>query len=490
MRVKVPRCMSSQHPDNVRTPFFASHSVIGGEDEIREAYYVFSHLGCDEQMWDAEGKEVDDFVVVKLLSNYDYFFREKKLGEDVFLTLRVPNPAVERAEGKVLIETLDSIPRSFDVSKIFYGEDLAPIFEVILPMTQSPEQLNRVYFYYKEFVVGKQHRPCFSGDVPLKEWIGEFKPEEINVIPLVEDIVSMLKADQIVRDYLKDKRFEYQRVFLARSDPALNYSLVSAVLLNKIALYKLSLLEEELSVDIYPILGVGSPPFRGGMTPLSESQVLEEYPSVQTFTLQSAFKYDYPEQQIVESIKRIKEKKRGKPQELDLEYYQKILENLSKEYEEEIVEIAPLINRLAPYIPQRRKRKLHIGLFGYARGVGRITLPRAITFCAALYSLGIPPEILGLSALTQKQKEAVSEIYKFFEQHISSALQYLNQENLKLLPPSLAEKIRETAKEFEYETNQEHKKLTTQIVKLFKQNEIAKMEEKIIEAGALRGFLG
>jgi phosphoenolpyruvate carboxylase len=226
------------------------------------------------------------------------------------------------------------------------------------------------------------------------------------------------------------------------------------------------------------------------MTPLSESQVLEEYPSVQTFTLQSAFKYDYPEQQIVESIKRIKEKKRGKPQELDLEYYQKILENLSKEYEEEIVEIAPLINRLAPYIPQRRKRKLHIGLFGYARGVGRITLPRAITFCAALYSLGIPPEILGLSALTQKQKEAVSEIYKFFEQHISSALQYLNQENLKLLPPSLAEKIRETAKEFEYETNQEHKKLTTQIVKLFKQNEIAKMEEKIIEAGALRGFLG
>ena len=344
--------MSSQHPDNVRTPFFASHSVIGGEDEIREAYYVFSHLGCDEQMWDAEGKEVDDFVVVKLLSNYDYFFREKRLGEDVFLTLRVPNPAVERAEGKVLIETLDSIPRSFDVSKIFYGEDLAPIFEVILPMTQSSDQLNRVYFYYKEFVVGKQHKPCFSGDVPLKEWIGEFKPEEINVIPLVEDMVSMLKADQIVRDYLKDKGFEYQRVFLARSDPALNYSLVSAVLLNKIALYKLSLLEEELSVDIYPILGVGSPPFRGGMTPLSESQVLEEYPSVQTFTLQSAFKYDYPEQQIVESIKRIREKKRGKPQELDLEYYQKILEDVSKEYEEEIVELAPLINRLAPYIPQ------------------------------------------------------------------------------------------------------------------------------------------
>jgi phosphoenolpyruvate carboxylase len=79
MRVRIPRCMSSQHPDNVRTPFFASQSIIGGEDEIKEAYYVFSHLGCDEQMWDMEGKEVDNFVVVKLFSNYDYFFKENKL---------------------------------------------------------------------------------------------------------------------------------------------------------------------------------------------------------------------------------------------------------------------------------------------------------------------------------------------------------------------------------------------------------------------------
>lgn len=48
----IPRCMSSQHPDNAAVPFFASSSVLAGEDEIKEAYYVFSHLGCDEQMWD------------------------------------------------------------------------------------------------------------------------------------------------------------------------------------------------------------------------------------------------------------------------------------------------------------------------------------------------------------------------------------------------------------------------------------------------------
>ncbi len=490
MRVRIPRCMSSQHPDNVRTPFFASQNIIGGEDEIKEAYYVFSHLGCDEQMWDMEGKEVDNFVVVKLLSNYDYFFKNNKLGEDIFLTLRAPNPSVEKTEAKVLMETLDSIPRSFDASKIFYGDEITPIFEVILPMTQSADQLNRVYYYYKEFVVGKQNKTCFKDDIPIKNWIGEFKPEEINVIPLIEDMPSMLKADQIVKEYLKDKKVEYQRVFLARSDPALNYSLVSAVLMNKIALHKLELLEEELSIDIYPIMGVGSPPFRGGMTPASVHEVLDEYPSVQTFTLQSAFKYDYPEQQVVESIKEIKERTRGKTSDLNIDRYRNILEILSNQYEKEIMDVAPLINQIAPHIPQRRKRKLHIGLFGYSRGVGSAVLPRAITFCAALYSVGIPPEIFGLSILNQKQKDAVAEIYKSFEEHISSALQYLNQDNLKLLPPHLADKIREIAKEFEFETNYDHKNLTTQIVKLFKQNEPAKMEEKIIESGALRGFLG
>jgi len=60
---KIPRCMSTQHPDNVNLPFFAKSTVLGGEDEIQEAYYALSHLGCDEQMWDYEGKEVDSFVV-------------------------------------------------------------------------------------------------------------------------------------------------------------------------------------------------------------------------------------------------------------------------------------------------------------------------------------------------------------------------------------------------------------------------------------------
>jgi len=67
-------------------------------------------------MWDYEGKEGDDYVVKKLLSKYNYFFKENRLGKDVFLTLRVPNPEFETIERKILLETLESIPRSFDTA--------------------------------------------------------------------------------------------------------------------------------------------------------------------------------------------------------------------------------------------------------------------------------------------------------------------------------------------------------------------------------------
>ncbi|MEW6587432.1 MAG: phosphoenolpyruvate carboxylase, partial [Nitrospirota bacterium] len=123
MHLKIPRVMSTQHPDNVILPFFAETSDMSGDDEIQEAYYTFSHLGCDEQMWDCEGKEVDDFVVRKLLTKYGYFFEKQRLGKDVFLTLRVPNPDVEKGEAKILIETLESIPRSCDAARMFYGND-------------------------------------------------------------------------------------------------------------------------------------------------------------------------------------------------------------------------------------------------------------------------------------------------------------------------------------------------------------------------------
>ena len=73
--------MSTQHPDNVATPFFSDSDVLAGEAEVKEAYFVFSQLACSEQMWDSEGKEADNQVVEKLLSRYTDFFTKNRLGQ-------------------------------------------------------------------------------------------------------------------------------------------------------------------------------------------------------------------------------------------------------------------------------------------------------------------------------------------------------------------------------------------------------------------------
>jgi phosphoenolpyruvate carboxylase len=486
--MEIPRVMSTQHPDNVTMPFFAHNSVLAGEDEVQEAYYAYSHLGATEQMWDSEGKEVDNFVVEKLLSKYERFFRQKRLGRDVFLTLRVPNPDVERTQAKVLLETLESVSRNFDIAAAFYGEEVAPIFEVILPMTTSARSLNRVYYYYRDFVVGKQDRPFYNSDLKISDWIGAFKPETINVIPLIEDRESMLSAHAIVEEYLKDKKVEYQRVFLARSDPAMNYGLVSSVLLNKIALQNLWNLGEKISVEILPIIGVGSVPFRGNFRPTNIHNCLGEYPSVQTFTTQSAFKFDYPEKIVMDAIEEVNGKKRKHPRFVEVEQSLKIIEKSSKEYEKDVRLLVPLINRIAPLVPARRKRKLHIGLFGYSRNVGEFSLPRAIGFCAALYSVGLPPEILGLKALTGRDLEYLQDTYVKFEEDMKHALRYYNPDVLNILPPALKKRLRLDL--FEYEIQEEHRQITSRIIDALRNNRLENLERNIVEAGWERRFLG
>jgi phosphoenolpyruvate carboxylase len=482
--------MSTQHPDNVATPFFAEEGVLAGEDEIKEAYYVFSALGCEEQMWDCEGKEVDAFVVKKLLTRYDYFFREHVLGEDVFVTLRVPNPMVEKAEAKVLLETLESIPRSFDAAKLFYDGETCPIFEVILPMTSSSEALNRVYLFYRDFVVGKQYERIYPGDVSIAEWIGEFRPREINVIPLLEDKKSILGASEILANYLQGKGLDYQRVFLARSDPALNYGMVSAVLLNKVALQRLNRLQGEIGVELYPIIGVGAAPFRGNFSPESVEGCLRGYPSVQTFTLQSAFKYDYPQDKVLKAVGKIK--KAGRRRALPLEECRAldIVERFSAEYSRDVASLAPLVDRLSRHIPRRRARKLHIGLFGYPRKHQGIKLPRAITFCASLYSIGIPPELLGVSSLKERDLDFLSEIYRGFERDMRDALRYFSEEGLKLIPERLAGKIRAAVRRFGGDMDEAHAGAVKEVIRALKKGDIPELEEKILHAAWLRHFLG
>ncbi len=484
----IPRCMSTQHPDNVSVPFFATSAVLAGEDEIREAYYAYSHLGCDEQMWDVEGKEIDTYVVKKLLSFYPEYFREHVLGEDLRLTLRVPNPTVETTEAKILLETLESIPRSYDAALRFYERDVAPIFEVILPMTTSSQCIDRIYRYYADHIVGRQNARFGNGDITIAEWIGEFFPSRIQVIPLFEDVPTMLRAADIVDEYLSDKpEVVNQRVFLARSDTAMNYGVVSAALANKIALARLEELSSRRGVEIHPILGMGSAPFRGGLSPATVERVGREYPSVVTFSIQSAFKFDYPVDEVRAACEHLKARDIGHATPVDVEQALPLIERYSEAYRQRVLELAPQINRMAKHVPSRRARKLHIGLFGYARELDGVTLPRAISFTCALYSLGLPPELIAFDSLTKSDLEFVREVYPSFEAKLTEALSFTDFDG-PLMTKSLRESLDRAG--YEYTPNAEHLEITRRMRADLDRGETTQFADLVTRAALLRRFLG
>lgn len=490
-KYNIARSMSTQHPDNVSAPFFADNTVIGGDDEIKEAFHAYSHLKINEQLWDCEGKEVDNFVIKKLFTRYPDFFLKNRLGKDEFMLLRAPNPAVEKNEAKLLLEVLESIPRSYDISRAVFRDDVAPLFEVSIPMVSSEKTLIRIAEYYKKFVSGKQNVRLIDGDIPLSEWIGRFFPERIRVMPLFETKEAMIGADKIVEKYvLSQKIDDYQRVWFARSDPALNYGSLAATLIGKVAMQRIDRLEERMSIDLPVMIGVGSAPFRGNFKPTNINNCMSGYPSVQTYTIQSAFKYDFDEDIVKKAVYDLNNSKRKKPVSVDEERILAIIDKVSSQYQKEIGVLAPMINGIARYVPSRRKRKLHIGLFGYSRDSGGVQLPRAITFTAALYSLGLPPEVLGLSALSSSDIEAVRSVYTHFDIDLQDSLQYLNKDNLRFFPAAVRKSVDMACDLVDFEVDPDHKKLTGIIMAGFRKEHAEALSENIVKAAWIRRFLG
>ncbi|HEX9262518.1 MAG TPA: phosphoenolpyruvate carboxylase, partial [Candidatus Bathyarchaeia archaeon] len=167
---------------------------------------------------------------------------------------------------------------------------------------------------------------------------------------------------------------------------------------------------------------------------------LHEYRGLSTVTIQSAFRYDYPIEQAKESMKLLNSRlPNGEPTRVEPDEENTLLEVLlkcRKRYESAIELLAPLVNRISVYVPQRRARKLHIGLFGYSRNVAGVNLPRAIPFSASLYSLGIPPEFLGssiLDDLSEQEWKVIEKHYLNLETDLEVVSGLVSWENIDML---------------------------------------------------------
>ncbi|MDE1797999.1 MAG: phosphoenolpyruvate carboxylase, partial [Candidatus Micrarchaeota archaeon] len=215
-----------------------------------------------------------------------------------------------------------------------------------------------------------------------------------------------------------------------------------------------------------------------------------EYPSVQTFSVQSSFKYDHLQEKVRLAVAELNEHAQSKALPVDEEKALRLVKKLQTEYQKQLVALQPLISTIARHVPARRARRLHVGLFGYSRSLGKVQLPRAITFCAALYSAGIPPELLGLSALNDQEWDDLHSVYVGIDEDLRDALKFANPAAFSQAGPEVEAQLRAAYARFSVEPGARHNKITADILTAVKKNQTAGLSEKITEAARLRGFLG
>lgn len=494
--------MATQHPDNAGKPFWHDQAFISAETEIEEMYQNFFQLGCEEYMWDWEGKFADEAIIEKLLGKYFTDFQKKQLGKNIFLTLRIPN---------IWEEKTFKLARAYMsvLSAAEFTESLKlatpPVFEFILPMTKSSNQLLHIQKTFQK--TAQLHEEIFGET--------NFKKGYIHIIPLFESVDDLAGCAKILTAFIQQhqKNFQekpaYIRAFIARSDPALNAGFIPAVLAVRLALREFYRISHLTQIPIYPIIGTGSLPFRGGVNPENIEKILKQYEGVKTITIQSAFRYDYSLEEVKKALTLMKKKlSKVKPlifSDKEFSELKKIIKIFQQPYCKTIEAASVFINEMASHIPKRRERVQHIGLFGYSRGIGKTRLPRAITFTSAWYSLGIPPEFIGTGRGLKKiiEQGLMPMLEKHFftlRSELIHAGKYVNYENLDYLSKKytwassiredidLCSKILDIQLGPQKEQHLLHRNLTSTLI--LKKRLGLDFSSELVEAGIMRKSLG
>jgi len=495
---KIPATMVTQHPDHAHTPYWHYRPFISTQEEPYELYLSFKELGATEYKWDWEGKLVDEAIVERIMGEYYDYFKDTQIGKDKFITFRLPNPKVE-TEYRLGRAFMGIIAASGLANSI--GLSGNPLFEVILPMTESAKEMYDVQAAFRE-MASIRHPLLKRRDEDI---------EHIELIPLFEDINTIANSDKILEEYMQmhiqgfDFKPEYLRPYVARSDPALNAGIVPTVLAIKIALSKYDDFSNKHEIPLYPMIGAAALPFRGGISPWTVDAFMNEYAGMRTTTIQSAFRYDFPKKDVIEALQKIEngfpKTKARKVTTEEEEIIRDIMKIFSQYYQQTVVKIAPVVNLISKHIPKRRERVQHVGLFGYSRGVGEVKLPRAITFTASLYSIGVPPELIGtgrgLMKMTrdkmQKHLDVLEKHYINLRSDLLNAISFANPEVLQKLAKDtigfdevledlyglqlfLGEEAKLT------DAQKEHRVITSDIYKRLNEGKDA---EKLIEKAAL-----
>lgn len=412
--------MGTQHPDS-------AGKYISIQEEASEAVAALTPapegLGLEEFMIDFEGKMTPYHQTAEIAHS----LLDKGLvpGRDVFLTPRISSATAETVF-RQLMALMSIIEADYDIVR---AHENGAIEEVILPMVKGADDL---------FVLRRRIADII--ELGHKEFGMERDPNSLQIIPLVEDIPNMLGFADFYRQYhrrCQEAGYTNRRLrfMMARSDSAMIYGLVAAVLAVKLMISDGAGLGDELGLESAPILGGGALPFRGHVTVANLPALIKDFSGIKTVTIQSGLRYDHEPGAATEAAAILKKELPGsEARRLDAAestFVKDVLVRFAAEYMSDFSSVAGLVTKLADIVPQQRDRLTSRGSTGYARRapdpaeLGRFTtdqdlaaklkaitmpgdtdIPRAITFTAALYSVGLPPEFIGVGRGLQAVAEA------------------------------------------------------------------------------------
>ncbi|MDP2216057.1 MAG: phosphoenolpyruvate carboxylase [Methanolobus sp.] len=412
-----PKVMCTQHPDSISR-------YISTQEETYEAVEAAMKYGCDEYMPDYEGKTTPYHQSAQIVSR---FIEETDLtpGKDIFITPRVPSAVHEN-----LFRQLMVMMATAEANYISHKQlGIQAIDEVVHPMTSSVLQ-----------IIDSQQHMIDVNELAKKEF--RFEMEAPRIIPLIEEVPKLLNAKEIIGSTINayqeqlNQTPEKYRVFLGKSDSALTFGHVASTLSCKYAISELHELEDGIGIPIGIIFGTGALPFRGHMTLENKDNFFMEYKGIDTVTLQSALRFDHEKGNAEEFVRCAKDELSKSPDRLsarEKEELVNIIAIFGASYNRAIQQFSSTINSIADFLPQQRDRLMREGSTGYARDLpdatsmcrlcrsdignelhasmscGSMNLPRAIKFTGALYSIGIPPEIIGTGSAIEGVREKLGD---------------------------------------------------------------------------------
>jgi len=506
----LPHTMGTQHPDNVGKVPFGPVAKVDRHLEEEEVLYNITVLGLPELMIDYEKKQGGCTPLWDWLHKCPTCLEEKVIGRDFHVTPRIPNGDTDRDDPYfwqsmgIFVNSLLVMHR-LGLPWLAFSEFIVPDATRGATVAEAERDIRDLFELQAE-----QYRHYGPG-TPFP-YEGRFFVQGIPLIETVEDLLNPEPIwDELVarRRELTGEETYVQRSFIARSDPALKAGLVPALIAATVALHRGRQYERRTGIRVPQILGIGSAPFRGGLTPEDGSldAVLATYPGMATVTVQSAFRYDHPEGRVIAAVRRLEaELARGYlarralgpgPGPEEVAELGRAISLLKEAYEASYRELLPLVSRVAKAVPSRRERYENVDVAGSARRVGGLPAVRAIKYAASCYTLGVPPGVLGFRAwetLAADQCALVERTCPTLAHWVREELRFLDLPGAQRLADGhgLGGVARDldaaTAYAAGWQPDPRHADLTARVPGLLDRGD--ELSAVLLEAAGVRGFLG